>query len=85
MTQGPRPVTGDVITGVSLTLILAQQALAYAVFASGPPQPDICAAGLLPLAASVEASSRYLQTGPLGITRLFTFVVLSTMAILKSA
>ena len=66
----PRPVSGDVVAGVSVAFILIPQALAYADLAGLPPVYGLFAAALPPIVAAVIASSPYLQTGPVAMTAL---------------
>ncbi len=75
----PRPVTGDIVAGVSVSLILIPQALAYADLAGLPPVYGLFAAALPPIVAAIFASSPYLQTGPVAMTALLTFGALSQL------
>jgi sulfate permease, SulP family len=70
----------DVLAGVSVAFLLIPQALAYAGLAGLPPQAGLYAAALPPIAAALLASSPYLQTGPVALTSLLTFGILSTVA-----
>ncbi len=71
---------GDLVAGISVALVLIPQALAYAELAGLPAYVGLYAAALPPLAASLVASSRYLQTGPVAMTSLLTFGALSPLA-----
>ena len=75
----PRPTTRDLVAGISVALILIPQSLAYAEIAGVPSYVGLYAAALPPIAAAVIASSPYLQTGPVAMTGLLTFGVLSTI------
>ncbi|MCY4086492.1 MAG: SulP family inorganic anion transporter [Actinomycetia bacterium] len=79
-TLGRLPLTADVIAGVSVALILVPQSLAYAQVAGMPPIRGLYAAALPPIAAAIFASSPYLQTGPVAMTALLAFGVLSAQA-----
>ena len=69
MLKPPRPSTRDLIAGISVALILIPQSLAYAEIAGVPEYVGLYAAALPPIAASLIASSPYLQTGPVAIGR----------------
>ena len=75
-----RPSTGDVLAGASVALIVVPQALAYAQLAGMPPATGLTVAAVATIAASVLASSPYLQTGPTAITALLSFGGLSVLA-----
>ncbi|GIU94511.1 MAG: sodium-independent anion transporter [Gaiellaceae bacterium] len=76
----PRPTLGDLVAGVSVALVLVPQALAYAQLAGMPAYRGLYAAALPPIAAALVASSPYLQTGPVALTSLLVFGVLSELA-----
>ena len=76
-----RPVPGDVLAGVSVALVLIPQSLAYAQLAGMPAYRGLYAAALPPIAAALFASSPYLQTGPVALTSLLAFGVLSALAV----
>lgn len=75
-----RPTTGDLVAGVSVALVLIPQSLAYAQLAGMPPERGLYAAGIPLLVAAPLASSPYLQTGPVAVTSLLSFGVLTTLA-----
>jgi SulP family sulfate permease len=75
-----RPTPGDLIAGTSVALILIPQSLAYAQLAGMPAYRGLYAAALPPIAAALVASSPYLQTGPVALTSLLAFGVLSALA-----
>jgi len=81
----PRPVLGDFLAGASVALVLIPQSLAYAQLAGMPAYRGLYAAALPPIAAAFLASSPYLQTGPVALTSLLTFGVLSALATPGSA
>ena len=72
---------GDLIAGVSVGLVVIPQSLAYAQVAGMPPARGLYSAGLPSVAAAPFASSRLLQTGPVGVTALLTFGALSATAV----
>jgi sulfate permease, SulP family len=78
-------LTGDLIAGVSVAAVLIPQALAYAELAGLPPHLGLYAAAFPPLVSALFASSPYLQTGPVALTSLLTFDVLSSLAAPDSA
>ncbi|HEX9692497.1 MAG TPA: SulP family inorganic anion transporter [Gemmatimonadales bacterium] len=76
----PWPALGDLVAGIAVASILVPQSIAFAQLAGVPPHLGLIAAVLPPLAASFFASSPYLQTGPVAITSVLTFGVLSDFA-----
>ena len=64
-----------------MALVLIPQSLAYAQVAGFPPVHGLYAAALPPLIAAFFASSPYLQTGPVALTALLSFGVLSSVAV----
>jgi len=76
----PRPAPGDLLAGASVALVLIPQSLAYAQLAGIPAYRGLYAAALPPIAAALFASSPYLQTGPVALTSLLAFGVLSALA-----
>lgn len=79
------PWLGDIVAGVSVAFIVVPQGLAYAKLAGLPPYTGLYAAALPSVAAAFAASSRYLQTGPVAMTALLTFGVLSSVATPESS
>jgi sulfate permease, SulP family len=77
---GRRSFPGDLLAGLSVALILIPQSLAYAELAGMPPERGLYAAAVPLLAAAPLVSSPYLQTGPVAVTSLLTFAVLSSQA-----
>lgn len=63
-----------------MATVLVPQAMAYADVAGLPPSVGLIAAAVAPIAASLFASSPYLQTGPVALTALLTFGALSHLA-----
>ncbi len=75
-----RPVVGDLVAGISVSVVLIPQAVAYASLAGLPPATGLLAAFAAPIAASFFASSPYLATGPVAITSLLVLGGLSGLA-----
>ncbi len=72
LAQIPRPRAGDVISGVSVALVLIPQSLAYANLAGLPPVMGLFASAFPLLIFAAFASSPFLQTGPVALTSLLT-------------
>lgn len=70
----------DVISGVSVAMVLIPQSLAYAQLAGLPPERGLYAAALAPVAGALLGSSAYLQTGPTAGTSLLVLGSLSALA-----
>ena len=81
----PRPHLGDFVAGLGVAVILIPQSLAYAEIAGLPPIYGLFASALPPLAASLVASSPYLQTGPVAMTSLLAFGSLTQLTTPGSA
>lgn len=71
---------GDFLAGLSVALLAIPQAMAYAGLAGMPAYTGLYVAAMPPIAAAYFASSPYLQTGPVALTALLTFAVLSQLA-----
>jgi SulP family sulfate permease len=71
---------GDLVAGLSVTLIAIPQALAYAELAGMPAYTGLYALALPSIVAAYFVSSPYLQTGPGALTALLTLGVLSQFA-----
>ncbi|MGE4566029.1 MAG: SulP family inorganic anion transporter, partial [Acidimicrobiales bacterium] len=80
-----RPAAIDLVAGLSVVLVLIPQSMAYAELAGLPSQLGLFASALPLIAASLFASSPYLQTGPVAMTCLLTFGALSGLATPGSA
>lgn len=84
MTDGGRPrrgpATGDIVSGLSIALLLIPQALAYARVAGLPPYIGLYAGAVPLVAAALFASSPYVQTGPVAITAVLTAGALADLA-----
>lgn len=72
-----RPPFDDIVAGLTVSLVLIPQALAYASLAGLPPAAGLMAAMFPPLASALLGSSPYLQTGPTALTSLLTLGVLA--------
>ena len=70
----------DVIAGLSVTLLIIPQSMAYAELAGLPSVHGLYASALPLLAAGLFASCPYLQTGPVALTALLTHGALVTIA-----
>lgn len=75
-----KPSTGDLVAGLSVALVALPQSLAYAELAGLPAQLGLFASALPSILAAAFVSSRYLQTGPVALTALLTFGVLTPLA-----
>ena len=71
---------GDLLAGISVAFVVIPQSIAYAELAGMPPYTGLLAAALPSIAASFFVSSPYLQTGPVALTSLLTFGVLTQLA-----
>jgi sulfate permease, SulP family len=75
----------DVLAGLSVTVVLIPQSLAYAQLAGMPAYRGLFAAAVPPLVAAPFASSPYLQPGPTAVSALLTYGALSPLAPLGGA
>lgn len=75
-----RPARGDLLAGLSVTLVLLPQAVAYAVLAGLPPRSGLVVAGVSTIVAAPFVSSPLLQTGPTAITSLLTLGTLASVS-----
>ncbi len=76
-----KPTTGDLLAGISVTLLALPQGLAYSELAGLPAKYGLYAAALPSLLAALFASSPYLQTGPVALTALLSFGALQGLAV----
>ncbi len=79
-----RPQVSDALAAISVAVVVIPQSLAYATLAGMPPHYGLFAAGLPLIAAAFFASSPYLQTGPVALTAILTFGVLSELTEVSS-
>ncbi len=77
----PGVAIGDIPAGLSVALVLVPQSLAYAELAGLPAHVGLYAAAFPAIAASVFASSPYLQTGPTAMASLLTVGSVSVVAV----
>lgn len=73
-------IGADLASGLTVALVAIPQSLAYAELAGLPAYHGLYAVALAAIAASLFASSPYLQTGPTAITSLLTFAALTPLA-----
>src|SRR5690606_12628291 len=73
-----KPPFDDIVAGLTVSLVLIPQSLAYASLAGLPPAAGLMAAMFPPIVSAVLGSSPYLQTGPTALTALLTLGVLAT-------
>jgi sulfate permease, SulP family len=70
----------DVISGITVALVLIPQSMAYAQLAGLPPYYGLYAAFLPPMVAALFGSSRQLATGPVAVVSLMTAASLEPLA-----
>ena len=70
----------DVISGLTVALVLIPQSMAYAQLAGLPPYYGLYASFLPPMIAALFGSSRQLATGPVAIVSLMTAASLEPLA-----
>lgn len=70
----------DVMAGILVTILVLPQSLAYAMLAGLPPQWGLYASTLPVLAYALVGSSMTQAVGPVAITAIMTFSVLSPLA-----
>jgi SulP family sulfate permease len=63
-------LSGDVIGGLIVTIMLIPQSMAYAMLAGAPPQYGLFASILPVIAYALAGTSRYLAVGPVAIVSL---------------
>jgi len=62
----------DLVSGVTVALVLIPQSMAYAQLAGLPPYYGLYASFLPPMVASLFGCSRQLATGPVAVVSLMT-------------
>ncbi|MDQ3327024.1 MAG: SulP family inorganic anion transporter [Chloroflexota bacterium] len=77
----PAVAMGDLSSGLSVALVLVPQSLAYAELAGLPAHVGLFAAAFPAIAASLFASSPYLQTGPTAMASLLTVGAVSAVVV----
>jgi len=70
----------DLVSGVTVALVLIPQSMAYAQLAGLPPYYGLYAAFLPPMVAALFGSSRQLATGPVAVVSLMTAASLEPLA-----
>jgi len=77
--NGPN-IRKDLISGITVALVLIPQSMAYAQLAGLPPYYGLYAAFLPPMIAAMFGSSRQLATGPVAVVSLMTAATLEPLA-----
>ncbi len=77
-------ISGDVIAGLIVTMLLVPQGLAFAALAGLPPQYGLYASVLPLLAYALFGTSMVLSVGPVAIISLMTGVALAPIAVAGS-
>lgn len=75
-----RDFKADLISGLTVAIVLIPQSMAYAQLAGLPAYYGLYAAFLPPLVAALFGSSRQLATGPVAVVSLMTAAALEPMA-----
>jgi SulP family sulfate permease len=75
----------DLLSGLTVALVLIPQSMAYAQLAGLPPHFGLYASFLPPMVASLFGSSRQLATGPVAVVSLMTSATLEPLATAGSA
>jgi len=70
----------DIISGLTVAMVLIPQSMAYAQLAGLPPFYGLYAAFLPPIIAALFGSSRQLATGPVAVVSLMTAAALEPLA-----
>ncbi|OHB65707.1 MAG: DNA repair protein [Planctomycetes bacterium RBG_13_63_9] len=79
-TSSKATLRADLISGVTVALVLIPQSMAYAQLAGLPPYFGLYASFLPPMVASLFGSSRQLATGPVAVVSLMTAAALEPLA-----
>ena len=77
---GKAALRADLVSGVTVALVLIPQSMAYAQLAGLPPYYGLYASFLPPMVASLFGSSRQLATGPVAVVSLMTAASLEPLA-----
>ena len=70
----------DIVSGLTVALVLIPQSMAYAELAGLPPYYGLYASFLPPMVAALFGSSRQLATGPVAVVSLLTATTLEPLA-----
>jgi MFS superfamily sulfate permease-like transporter len=73
-------IKDDVLSGLTVALVLIPQSMAYAQLAGLPPHYGLYASFLPPAIAALFGSSRQLATGPVAVVSLMTSATLEPLA-----
>lgn len=76
-TNYKKHLKSDILAGITVSLILIPQSLAYAQLAGLPPHYGLYASILPPIMAAIFGSSKHLATGPVAILSLMTAASIS--------
>ena len=82
--KDPKILSADVVSGITVALILIPQAMAYAQLAGLPSYYGLYTAFLPPIIAALWGSSRQLATGPVAMVALLTAAALAPSPIAGS-
>ena len=74
----------DLVSGLTVALVLIPQSMAYAQLAGLPPYYGLYASFLPPVVAAILGSSRQLSTGPVAVVSMMTAAALEPMAVTGS-
>ncbi len=74
----------DLVSGLTVALVLIPQSMAYAQLAGLPPYYGLYASFLPPVVAALFGSSRQLSTGPVAVVSMMTAAALEPMAVTGS-
>lgn len=74
---GPVDLKKDVMAGLTVSVVLIPQSIAYAMVAGLPPIYGLYAAAVTPILGAMWGSLRQLSTGPVAIKSLLTLTALS--------
>ena len=75
-----KSLKADILSGLTVALVLIPQSMAYAELAGLPPYFGLYAAFLPPMVAALFGSSRQLSTGPVAVVSLLTATTLEPLA-----
>lgn len=75
-----RDLSGDLLAGLTLAVMLVPQGMAYALLAGLPPIMGLYAGTVPVIVYALFSSSRYLSPGPVAIVSLLTFAGLAPLA-----
>jgi len=79
-----KSLKADILSGLTVALVLIPQSMAYAELAGLPPYYGLYASFLPPMIAALLGSSRQLATGPVAMVSLLTATTLEPLAIAGS-